>query len=176
MREITNLMDHYRLIARSIWNTGFWPKPEFQNWDSWDRFEHLKRVLFDSLIVSALMGDKCCINLGAQRERPYMVVPLAPGPVPIMIQQPRKGDRNRYWDDPVTEVKPGDVELLFLDYFDWNEMGYLDFQYYRVRILSFPDQPHLVGREALLEHQHAGVYVADAAEQVAQQVTKMGKG
>ncbi len=78
-----------------------------------------------------------------------------------MIQKPREGDRCNYWDDPVREVKASDVELHFLDYFDWNQMGYVDFQYYRVRIVTFALQPHLVGREALLEHQYARVFTAD---------------
>jgi hypothetical protein len=38
-------------------------------------------------------------------------------------------------------------------------MNYIDFQYYRVRIVGFASQPHLVGREALLEHLHAKVCV-----------------
>ncbi len=76
-----------------------------------------------------------------------------------MIEQPRKGDRNHYWDDPVNQIKASDAELHFLDYFDWDMMAYTDFQYYRVRIASFISQPHLVGRDALIEHHHAKIFV-----------------
>ncbi len=76
-----------------------------------------------------------------------------------MIERPRERDGNRYWDDPVNGVKAADAEFHFRDYFDWDEMAYIDFQYYRVRIAAFPLQPHLVGREALLEHQYAKVFV-----------------
>lgn len=158
MREVTNLMDHYRIVAQTIWNVGFWPKPELQNWDSWDRFEEIKRLLFNSLVVAQLQeGDECCKDLSTVNQI-YQVVPSDPGPVPIMIHRPREGDRNRYWDDPVNEIKASDAELHFLDYFDWNDMGYVDFRYYRVRIAAFPSQPHLVGREALVERHHAGVF------------------
>jgi len=38
-------------------------------------------------------------------------------------------------------------------------MNYAEFRYYRVRIMEFPLQPHLVGREALLEHHLARVFI-----------------
>jgi hypothetical protein len=38
-------------------------------------------------------------------------------------------------------------------------MAYADFEYYRVRIAAFPRQPHLAGREALIKHQYAKVFV-----------------
>jgi len=77
-----------------------------------------------------------------------------------MIHKPREGTRNMYWDDPVREAKASDVTLHFQDYFDWNKMDYVDFQYYRVRTASFVSQPHLAGRGALLEHQYAKVFIA----------------
>jgi len=159
MREITNLFDHYRVVARSIWNTGFWSEPELQNWDSRDQFEQITRLLFKALVVARVVGGHCCDLSSLPPDHAYYVVPMGTGPVPISIERPREGDRNHYWDDPVGEVKSTEVELHFLDYFDWDEMGYIDFQYYQVRIAAFPSQPHLVGRDALIEHLHAKVFV-----------------
>ena len=51
-----------------------------------------------------------------------------------------------------------------MDYFDWNLLGCADFQYYRVRIAAFPSQPHLVGREALMDHLHVKVSVDSKSE------------
>jgi hypothetical protein len=76
-----------------------------------------------------------------------------------MIQRPREADPNRYWDDPVKQVKGPEADFDFIDYFGWDVRNYADFQCYRVRVGAFPQQPHLVGREALLEHLHAGVFV-----------------
>ena len=161
MRDITDLLDHYRVVARSIWNTGFWSDPDLRNWDSWDQFEQIKRLLFKALVVARLGEGHCC-DLGSLPDHIYHVVPLEPGPVPVRIGRPREGDTNRYWDDPVGEVEASDVGLHFLDYFDWNCMAYVDFPYYLVRIVAFVPQPHLVGREALLECRHAKVLLADA--------------
>lgn len=157
MRDITDLMDHYRVVARSVWNNGFWTEPELRNWDSWDHFEQTKRLLFKALVVARLEEGHCC-DVASLPYSIYQVVPATSGPAPILIHRPREGDRNRYWDDPVSEVGASDAELQFLDYFDWNPVGYIDFQYYRVHIATFVSQPHLVGREALLEHFHGRVF------------------
>jgi hypothetical protein len=153
MRDITSIMDHYRIAARSLWNLGFWAVPELRSWDARDCFEEIKKSLFDALVASALSD-------AGSAETDIQVVPVGSA-VPIMIEQPRPGDqhRNRYWDDPVDKISPSDAKLRYLDFFDWNKMAYADFHYYRVRIESFDAQLHLVGREALLEHQNARVFV-----------------
>ena len=71
--------------------------------------------------------------------------------VPISIEQPRPGTKNRYWDHPISTISPNDGVLEFLDYFDFDELGCRDFKYVRARIQEFPGHPELVGREALLE-------------------------
>jgi hypothetical protein len=80
-------------------------------------------------------------------------------PFPIMIARPSTS--GKYWDDPVNRLRLSGVSLLFIDYFDWDRFGYIDMQYYRVRILSCDEHPHLVGREALLDVHHASVYFED---------------
>ena len=167
MRDVTHFMDHYRVVARTLWNAGFWSQPYLQNWDSRDHFRQTRKLLFNALVMARLdETDEVCTDLGAVPDRTLQVVPLDSATVPIRIQRPREGDQshNHYWDDPVKEIKASDAKLVFIDYFDWNEMGYIDFQYYKVRIVSFACQPHLVGREALLEHQNAKVFVPDLQE------------
>jgi hypothetical protein len=159
MREITYFFEHYRAIARSIWSTGYWPVQELQNWDSVDQFGQVKKLLFKSLVIARLLDDHCC-DLNSLPPAPvFHIVPLDPGPVPVMIERPRAGDRNHYWDDPVNKIGSGEAALHFVDYFDWDLMNYADLQFYRVRIHAFPEQPHLIGREALIDHLHAKVFV-----------------
>lgn len=78
-----------------------------------------------------------------------------------MIHKPRGGDRNRYWDDPVNRIAPSEANLRFVDYFDWDRMNYSDLRYYQVQIEAFPSKPHLVGRDALIEHGCAKVMTAE---------------
>lgn len=160
MRNITDLMDHYRDISRTIWNLGFRPLPELQDWDSRDRFEEIKDLLFKSLVVARLDESEGVHEASPGTDPALHVVPSGADTIPIMIHNPREHDRNRYWDDPVKQIRAADAELHFLDYFDWDDTAPADFQYYRVRIGSFPARLHLVGREALLEHKDATVFFA----------------
>jgi hypothetical protein len=55
-----------------------------------------------------------------------------------------------YWDDPVTDIEPDDCDLRFIQFFDWWDLGFRDFAFYRVRIVGSQRYPHLVGRDALV--------------------------
>jgi hypothetical protein len=63
--------------------------------------------------------------------------------------------------NPVRAVMRND-DLRFLDFFDFDQSGFLDFGYYRVAINSSEQHPELVGHEALIEVQYAHVFVNDA--------------
>lgn len=152
-------MDHYRDVARSVWNAGFWVQADLQTWDARSQFEQIKKLLFKALVIARLQEGHCCDLKSLPDDRIFQVVPNTGGLAHIMVQRSRDGDGSRYWDDPVDQVKASEAEMHFLDYFDWNNMSYADFQYYRVRIAAFPGQPHLVGREALISHSHAKVIV-----------------
>ena len=160
MKDITAIIDHYRISARSVWNTAFWPDHDFRNWDSIDQFHSVERILFDALVLSKL--DKTiAIEDIFRKPIPYIrVVPSAPL-VPIMIQAPRPDAPRGYWDDPTNRVALGEAEIHFLAFFDWDQMNYRDLQYYHVWIAGFTDQPHLVGREALIERQHVNVVFSE---------------
>lgn len=81
-----------------------------------------------------------------------------------MIQNPRGPGQTGCWDDPVKEIPKNGIEMLFIEFFDWNRMAVQDFHYYRVRIAKFDQHPHLVGREALIETHYARVLFASEAE------------
>jgi hypothetical protein len=76
-----------------------------------------------------------------------------------MIQNPRSERETGYWNHPVNIVEPGEADLLFIAYFDWDEMDYIDFRYYRVKIAAFASHPEVVGRQALIERQQTAVHL-----------------
>lgn len=162
MNEISGVFDHYRASARAIWNTAFWSDPDFRNWDSIDQFHQIEKLLFQELVLAKVDREWPLQSL-FQNAIPFLrVVPAIADGTPIMIQKPRPGAHSGYWDDPVNLVKPSEIELQFIAYFDWNRMDYIDLRYYRVKIASFDAHPDLVGREALIERQHAAVYLLAA--------------
>ena len=69
----------------------------------------------------------------------------------ILVKRP-SDDGNAYWDqERDLVVGPDDIELEFLDYFDFFRIPTMDFHFFRCRILQFPSRPEYKGREALIE-------------------------
>lgn len=161
MRDVSNIFDHYRISARTIWNTAFWPDADFQNWDSAEVFDEVKRILFGELVLAKLEKEWPVADIFKVPIPFFHIVPSISHGTPIMIQNPRPDRPRGYWDHPVNSVSPGEAELHFLAYFDWDEMDYVDFRYYLVKLATFETHPELVGREALIERQHAVVRLAE---------------
>jgi|SRR5579859_4306797 len=160
MRDVTSIFDHYRISARSIWNTAFWPDPDFHRWDFVDEFRAIEKILFDSLVLNKLDLTFTTTELFRVPIPLFQVAPRG-SMAPILIQCPRPYAPTGYWDDPVDRVGAGKVEMHFISFFDWNKLDYRDFQYYNVRIAAFDEHPHLVGREALIDRQYVKVTLAD---------------
>lgn len=148
------------MSARSVWNTAFWPDPNFRNWDSVERFNEIERILFDQLVLARLNKSFPAEDIFQKPIGFFRVSPSSPS-VPIMIQSPRPDAQLGYWDDPVDRVPQDNVEMHFMEFFDWNPLDYRDLKYYRVLIAGFHEQPHLVGRQALIERQHVNLFVLD---------------
>jgi len=159
MKDVSIVFDHYRSSARAIWNTAFWPDPDFRNWDSIDQFHEIEKLLFQELVLAKMDREWPLCDLFVNAIPFLQVVPSIAHGTPIMIQNPRPSAPTGYWDDPVGLIEPRQADLLFIAYFDWNEMDYIDLRYYRVKIASFDAHPELVGREALIERQHATVHL-----------------
>ena len=160
-KDISGIFDHYRMSARAIWNTAFWPNQSFRNWDSIDQFHQIEELLFQVLVLTKLGKTWPPENLFEKAIPFFQVVPSLVHGSPIMIQNPRPGAPVGYWDDPVNLVKPGQAELHFIAYFDWDEMDYIDLRYYRVKVARFDAHPDLVGRDALIERQHASIHLTN---------------
>jgi hypothetical protein len=55
-----------------------------------------------------------------------------------------------YWDHPLHFIEDGELDLRFLQFFDWWDLGFRDFEHYRVRIVGSERHPSLIGRDALV--------------------------
>src|ERR1700733_10770367 len=152
MRNVSSILDHYRISARSVWNTAFWPNPEYRDWAFVADFQSIEKILFSALVLSKF-DEAFPVDDIFQKPIPFLQVAPSTISVPIMIS-PASG----LWDDPVDRVGIEEVTMNFVAFFDWNHLDYRDLQYYKVRIARFDKQPHLVGREALLERQYASVF------------------
>lgn len=164
MKDITPLFTKCREAARHLWNTYFVDRVNAaeafdHKWNIVDQFRQIERLLLWGVVSDELDEHRCEIDPGKELASLLHVVPEPATGVPIMISRP-SADGNKYWDDPVNHVRASEVDLRFIEYFDWDQLGPREFQYYRVRIQSFATHPHLIGRDALLETRYARVLLA----------------
>jgi hypothetical protein len=161
MRDVTDVFDRYRIAAREIWNSAFWPDAELRDGESLDAFHNIEQLLFDAIVLRKADVEFNTPELFL-KPLPFFHVEPKSEAVPIMIQNPRGPGQAGYWDHPVNQVRSGEATMHFVDYFDWAEMEYVDFRFYRVRIAKFDKHPELVGREALLDWQFARVMLDES--------------
>ena len=153
MENITDIFQNYRECARHIRNTYYVPN-DFGDENFSEDFDELSIVLFKHLVLGEFGINRDSINWLAEPATMFQVVPSGEA-CPIMINRQEQSD---YWDHPVTEIKKDDLEMVFIDYFDWDDMDLVDFRYYWVRITASTTYPDLVGYDALISTIYAEVY------------------
>jgi hypothetical protein len=150
----------YRECSRSLWNTTLrCDVRPYEDFDAIDAFAAIGNLLFKQVVLVPL-GRASFARARRQDPVPFLRLRPIADPLPIMVNRPSP-DGNMYWDDPATRLRAKGLSLLFVDYFDWDQFGYIDVQYYRVRIESCEEFPHLVGRAALVDVHHAEVECLD---------------
>lgn len=146
--ELDVLMNRFRIAGRELYNNFFLVPDPYQN-DGWTfeaRFRRVEQILFEKLVGEPASLPKCDYGLVQQN----ILVELSSERAPIMIN--REIDSG-YWDYPMKEITRT-AQLLFIEFFDWDRLGYRDNQYARVQILHFSLAPEVGGRQALIESQY----------------------
>jgi len=87
--DVSGIFDHYCTSARTIWNTAFWPDPDFRNWDSIDEFHEVEKRLFQGLVLAMVDKEWPLQDLFECAIPFFQLVPKIPQGTPIMIQNPR---------------------------------------------------------------------------------------
>jgi hypothetical protein len=58
-----------------------------------------------------------------------------------------------YWDYPLKEVTE-EARLIFIRFFDWDQLAYRDNRYVLVQVQSWSAHPETVGKQGLIESQY----------------------
>jgi len=147
--NLDDRMNRFRLASRELRNHYFRSDDPDNPWVAVQRFDEVERVLFENM-VSAPLGLPT--NRYKNVNPNIVVVPGGSFGVPIMINR-GKDVNHGYWDHPTTRID-ANAKLLFVRFFDWDEMGYMDNQYVMVLIAECSSDPDLIGRYALIESQY----------------------
>jgi hypothetical protein len=146
MRDITTLMNAYRECARNLWNVYFSGRQDVGV--SLDAFGQLRESLFDAIVLSELFFDD--VSEGEDMPPPALRVVPRERSI-ILVERPSGPGEAGYWDqERDLVVGPNDIELAFVDYFDFAQIPVMDFRFYRCKILRFPSRSQYEGREALI--------------------------
>jgi hypothetical protein len=146
--EINSLVHQFRLASRELFNVYFHINDPYRNdgWAAAERFSEVETVLFEKLVLEP--GQLSRVKYGALHPE-IQVVLRGSDHAPIMLN--RDVDSG-YWDHPVKEVTQ-DAKLLFVRFFDWDQLDYRDNLYVRVKVDQWSSHPETVGKHALINSQ-----------------------
>jgi hypothetical protein len=166
MKDITDLFFAYRECARNLWNVYFYPQLcKYENesrgkWDISDEYDDICTRLFNMLVLCPIEKtnyQKTASYESIKETLPFISI-VPKGEVPILINR-EKNNSMGYWDYPMKSINPSDAEMLFVDYFDFDKLGYRDFEYYQVRIIASNECPDLIDRDALIAPQYVNLFL-----------------
>lgn len=149
--DLNELMNQFRLASRELFNHFFRVSDPYSSgqhaWLQEERFSEVQAVLFQQLVAEPI--SLSIVEYGT--TQPNVLVELRyDGAVPIMLN--REIDSG-YWDHPVKEVGT-DARLLFVCFFDWDQLDYRDNRYIRVQVDRWPTHPDIAGKHGLIESQY----------------------
>jgi hypothetical protein len=147
MRDITDPMNAYRECLRHLWNTYFSGREDVGS--SIDVFSRIEPLLFEGLIENELNYDG---ESDPETLPPpiFKVVPRERAPIIVkFLDEP--GQAHRWGDGGNIYVGPEDIELDFIEYWDWSQWPIREFEYFLCRIARFQSHPQYEGREALIK-------------------------
>ncbi len=163
-RNVTDLVQRFRLALRHLWNECVWIDENQRHWESVYSFRRLKLPLFQLLIAGPLAIPEPDALFGS----PFYVVPAkwssGFSTLQVNIRTPSSADAG-VWMPVKGTYSAGDVSIVLIDLFDWVPLGYIDLRYYVGCIESFPNHQELVGHHVLVDVESAEVHWGEAEAQ-----------
>lgn len=154
--DITQRIHAYRECARHLWNTYFLTQlsDDVSHWDISDEFEDICSMLFSSLVLNPIGATEHKKSPGYESNpQPLLCLHIVPisdvGETSIHINR-EKMKAYGYWDYSINGLSPLDIDLRFIDCFDFDKLGYKNFEYYMGRVVHSPTHLELIGRNALV--------------------------
>lgn len=142
-----NQVNQFRLASRELFNNYF--LEEFlinEDWDFYEKYTSLEELLFSALVTSRTGIDEVTYGL-PQPQISVIPDPLATSGIPIMLN---RDIDSGYWDHSISCAIQG-CTFTFISFFDWNERSFKDHRYVRTIVKEWPNNPELIGKQALIE-------------------------
>lgn len=144
--DITDLINRFNLASRGLFNQYF-RVPDSYNNDGWlceQRFSEVQSILFTKLVSEP--ASLSIIKYGLPQSDISIEIRHS-NRIPALINREQKSG---YWDFPVKEITKS-AKLVFIDFFDWDQLALRDNRYTRVMIDSWEEHPETDGKQVLIE-------------------------
>jgi hypothetical protein len=163
LQDITKEVNIYRECIRNLWNVYFLSRLTEENeFDLKDEFEEISTMIFSSLILNRIGCESFKKSkLNQSKLEPLNFITVSPSDdsgIPLNINRDRGSSKREYWDHPVDFIKPDDVDMKFIDFYDFDQYGFRDFEFYLVNIKESSIDTNLKERNALVKTKHARIF------------------
>lgn len=151
MRNVTPEMHRFKEASRHIWNLYLMPGEYVLDLALEESFLRIERELLRSIVLDGgdaadTYGDGPVARLKVRPRLPSTEVPIQFGTT--------AADGNTYWDSPkLVPVEELD-QIEFIEFFDWNHFGCID--YGIVRALD-----QRTGRRVLIDNVNCGFWLSE---------------
>lgn len=156
--NVTPAVNNYRECVRSLWNNFYRPLfEESRDYRFVDSFRIVREELFNGLVLTNGVDSEGGALIPARLSGGLKVL-LADGQaIPILAN--RDIDQNYgYWDHPVSSLK-SPIDLDFLSFFDWDDLGFLDMSIVMARVFAYDANPEMINRVVLIDVQYVEKFI-----------------
>ena len=161
MRDITNKLFVYLEAKRHLWNAYFVNVfNSLYECSPLEEYEEIDRLLFSALVLKdinkTLLFDKN-FKFG-EMPFPYLMVIPKEGidKMNVMVCAPS----SHKWEF-VNLLFDKNVQLSFIEFFEWDRYAYTTYPYFRVRIMRYDKKQEIVGWDALIETKDARIFFVE---------------
>jgi len=163
MQDITQQITSYLEAKRHLWNTYFRTRiKSIKECHPLDEYEEIDRLLFSALVLGDLKQFLPDNFVFGRDIIPFLKI--VPNPeidgFELMITDPTV-EKYVKWNKPVEVKINAGVEFTFIELFEWDRYGFVNYPYYLTKITKYPDSPELVQQNALIEIGKAKVICDD---------------
>ena len=113
---------------------------------------------YSSVWCAFLLGSNMTYSWAADCINQIVMRPTTSSIIPLLIGQKEGG--NTSWEEEKAFPIAG-LSFAFIEFFQWDQYGYLYLPKVRCKIIASDARPEFIGREALLERQHVGFFLAE---------------
>jgi len=147
MKDLTCLMQEYRLCLRIVWNTFLATECE---WDDRDYFYNAAVQLFKAIVLFSFDDvDRKSEILPAycSNQKPFMPICVTT----ISVNGILVSKSGIFYDteDLSSEIQLDEVDLRYVDLYDFNELSFREFKYVKAEIVA-SQNPEQIGYRLLI--------------------------